>query len=374
MTPFADSTLVIFTRAPVLGTVKTRLARSIGDAAALALHKSCLARAVALAAGEPRWAGCLAVAPDTAVAGPDGESPTWAGGLPVFPQGEGDLGARMMRVLTRATPTAPVVLMGSDIPAATPEHISRAFASLRDAKLAFGPSEDGGFWLVGASAPPSPDLFSDIRWSSVHALSDVTVRLARDAWRAVDTLWDVDEPDDLSRYLAMAELSTVIDDFRAPPMASVGTEWKLVADSVMGGRSTGSMTRETLGGRPVLRLRGTVSLENNGGFVQAALDLAPDGTTVDAAGFQGIEIDVAGNGEFYGLHLRTADVTRPWQSYRQGFVATDLLRTVRLPFDGFETHRIDLPLDLTRLRRIGLVAIGRAFEADLSIAGIRFYR
>ncbi|MEQ8585704.1 MAG: CIA30 family protein [Thalassobaculaceae bacterium] len=173
----------------------------------------------------------------------------------------------------------------------------------------------------------------------------------------------------------MTEPGTVIDDLSQPaPRTAVGSHWELISDGVMGGRSTGSLTRESFEGRPVLRLRGSVSLENNGGFVQIALDLAPDGGTVDASAFAGIEIEVAGNGERYGLHLRTADVTRPWQSYRQGFRATDRLRPVRLPFDGFEAHRIDTPLDVTRLRRIGLVAIGRAFEADLSVAGVRFYR
>lgn len=173
----------------------------------------------------------------------------------------------------------------------------------------------------------------------------------------------------------MAEPGTVIDDFLQPaPRAAVGSHWELIGDGVMGGRSTGSMTRESLDGRPVLRLRGSVSLENNGGFVQIALNLAPDGSNIDASPFSGIEIDVAGNGERYGLHLRTADISRPWQSYRQGFVAADQLTAVRLPFAKFEAHRIDMPLDVTRVRRIGLVAIGRAFEADLSVAGVRFYR
>ena len=123
-----------------------------------------------------------------------------------------------------------------------------------------------------------------------------------------------------------------------------------------------------------MRLRGSVSLENNGGFVQIALNLTPDGSSIDAREWRGIEIDVFGNGETYGLHLRTDDVSRPWQSYRQSFTAGAQWRTVRLPFDGFEPHRIETPLDVSRLRRIGLVAIGRVFEADLAVAGVRFYR
>jgi hypothetical protein len=174
---------------------------------------------------------------------------------------------------------------------------------------------------------------------------------------------------------AMGMSSGIIDDFSQPaPRASNGSRWELVTDGVMGGRSTGTMSRETVDGRPAVRLRGAVSLENKGGFVQLALDLAPDGSSIDARDWRGIEIDVRGNGERYGLHLRTADIARPWQSYRQSFTAGTAWETVRLPFDGFAPHRIEAPLDVGRLRRIGLIAIGRVFDADLAIAGVRFYR
>ena len=174
---------------------------------------------------------------------------------------------------------------------------------------------------------------------------------------------------------AMATSSDLIDDLSQPaPHASIGSAWEFVADQVMGGRSTGTMQRETVAGRPAVRLRGSVSLENNGGFVQIALNLAADGSSIDARECRGIEIDVFGNGETYGLHLRTDDVVRPWQSYRQTFTAGAEWRTVRLAFDDFEPYRIEAPLDVSRLRRIGLVAIGRAFKADLAIAGVRFYR
>jgi Complex I intermediate-associated protein 30 (CIA30) len=120
-------------------------------------------------------------------------------------------------------------------------------------------------------------------------------------------------------------------------------------------------------------MRGDVSLENNGGFVQMALDLAPDGGVVDAGAWAGIELDVIGNDENYGLHLRTDAVERPWQSYRQSFRAGASWRTVQLAFADFVPHRIEVPLDIHRLRRIGLVAIGRAFAADLAVGGVRFF-
>jgi hypothetical protein len=176
--------------------------------------------------------------------------------------------------------------------------------------------------------------------------------------------------------VAMAEQHEIIDALgQEHPSAMNGARWELIADRVMGGVSTGSMTRETVAGRDALRMRGEVSLENNGGFLQVALDLAPGGGAVDARPWTGIEIDILGEGERYNLHLRTADVVRPWQSYRAEFVATPQWRTVRLPFGAFAAHRIDAPLDLSRLRRLGVVAIGRAFavDVDVAIAGLRFY-
>jgi hypothetical protein len=148
--------------------------------------------------------------------------------------------------------------------------------------------------------------------------------------------------------------------------------WQLITDGVMGGVSRGSVAAETVAGRDAIRMRGRVSTENNGGFIQIALDLAT-GEPFDAGRFAGIALDILGNGERYGAHLRTPDVSRPQQSWRQEFVATPHWQTVSLPFARFVPHRIELPLDPSRLRRIGLVAIGREFDADLSVARLALY-
>ena len=172
-----------------------------------------------------------------------------------------------------------------------------------------------------------------------------------------------------------ASASMVIDDLSAAyPLASSGAYWRFFTDGVMGGLSQGAAAPETVAGRSAIRMRGDVRVEHNGGFIQIALDVASEDHPLDASDFGGIEIDVLGNGERYGAHLRTAAATRPWQSYRQSFLAPRLWRTVRLPFAGFEPHRIGSPLDLRQLRRIGIVAIGRAFVADLAVARVALYR
>jgi len=149
--------------------------------------------------------------------------------------------------------------------------------------------------------------------------------------------------------------------------------WRLVTDAVMGGVSRGCIVEQSIEGRSAVRMRGRVSTENNGGFIQIALDLAPDGDAIDAGGLTGIALDVFGNDESYGAHLRSTDLDRPQQSYRQGFVAPPRWTTIRLPFADFTPHRTEAPLNVARLRRIGLVAIGREFDADLSVARLALY-
>mgnify|MGYP002404009289 CR=1 FL=1 len=155
--------------------------------------------------------------------------------------------------------------------------------------------------------------------------------------------------------------------------ANSSLQWRFVTDAVMGGVSRGTIANETLAGRNAIRMRGEVSTENNGGFIQIALDLAPEAGSFDAGGFTGFEIDVFGNRASYGAHLRTIDLSRPQQSYRQSFVAIPTWQTVRLPFAQFSPHRTEIPLDIKRLRRIGLVAIGREFTADLAVARLILY-
>jgi hypothetical protein len=167
----------------------------------------------------------------------------------------------------------------------------------------------------------------------------------------------------------------LIDDFNDDGLVSkLGTRWRGVSDQVMGGISDASISQSLIDGRASLRMTGDVCLENDGGFIQAALDLAPSGDTIDASGFTGARITVRGYDEKYSVHLRTPDNVRPWQSYRASFTAGPDWKTIDLPFETFVPHRLEAALDTTRLRRIGLVAIGRAFYADLAVCDLAFYR
>ena len=166
----------------------------------------------------------------------------------------------------------------------------------------------------------------------------------------------------------------LIDDFSNQSLTSkLGTQWYKASDKVMGGDTEASVAHETYGDRPCLILTGDVCLENNGGFIQVVLNLAMSGKTFDASTFVGVRLVVRGNGEQYSVHLRTPDNVRPWQSYRASFTASSGWKTIELPFVIFSPHRVEAPLDTTRILRIGLVAIGRAFHADLSVSEVSFY-
>ena len=118
----------------------------------------------------------------------------WPRGLPILAQGKGDLGARMARAIA-AIPQGPVVLVGSDIPGIRPPHIARAFRALASGGVVFGPSEDGGYWLIGIrDRALLRGLFRGVRWSTKHALADTIANLppGRD-YALADTLSDVDD-------------------------------------------------------------------------------------------------------------------------------------------------------------------------------------
>jgi len=151
-------------------------------------------------------------------------------------------------------------------------------------------------------------------------------------------------------------------------------DWEYVADAVMGGVSSGRMSREIFRGREATVLRGKISLQNNAGFIQIAFDLRSDGSAFDASAWGGIALDLCGNGETYDIRLRTDALNRPWQSYRTSVIATEYWQTHVVRFDAVAPHRTDLAFDPRGLRRIGILAIGREFEAEIAVAGVRLHQ
>jgi len=180
---------------PRPGRVKTRLARDLGTVGAAWWFRHQV-HGLLRRVNDPRWQTVLAVAPDA-----EGlASRAWPGGLPRWPQGAGDLGDRMGRLL-RSAPPGPACVIGADIPGITRARVAEAFRALGSADAVLGPALDGGYWLVGlkrVKAPP-PGLFAGVRWSSAHALADTEATLPGHRIVHVASLRDVDTAEDLAR-------------------------------------------------------------------------------------------------------------------------------------------------------------------------------
>jgi uncharacterized protein len=183
-------TAIVFGRAPRLGTVKRRLAREIGDRAALRFHAITLMALLRDLKAHGRFDVVLAITPCRAhVRAPRG--------IRTIPQGRGDLGERMSRALGRFKRVA---LIGCDIPEANAADVRDAFRALGTADAVFGPAADGGYWLIALGPRRPADLFGSARWSTEHALADTLKQFRHHRVRFVRTLSDADTAADYRRY------------------------------------------------------------------------------------------------------------------------------------------------------------------------------
>jgi len=200
-------TLVVLTRAPSAGG-KTRLFGELRRASDPALLSALLLDTLDGARGDgaavQEGATVRDVACVVAVTPGDGLNEVAAlvgDKAAVFPQVDGDLGARMAHAMSAAfaAGASMVALIGSDIPHITGAHVERAFAHLaRDpASIVLGPATDGGYYLVGATSVPP--VFDGIEWGGGSVLAATVGRAAERGVRVhlLDPLSDVDSVDTL---------------------------------------------------------------------------------------------------------------------------------------------------------------------------------
>jgi rSAM/selenodomain-associated transferase 1 len=189
--------IAVLAKAPLPGFAKTRLIPALGPDGAALLQARLVEHAVATA--------CAArIGPVTLWAVPDESHPLFRAiasrlGVALARQPGGDLGARMLAAI--ATAEMPTLVIGTDCPALTPDHLRTAADILRGGiDAALFPAEDGGYVLIGLRAPVQA-LFSDMRWSA-PSVTDETRRRLRELglkWQEPVTLWDLDLPEDLER-------------------------------------------------------------------------------------------------------------------------------------------------------------------------------
>jgi rSAM/selenodomain-associated transferase 1 len=191
-----DATIAILAKAPVPGLAKTRLIPALGADGAARLQERFVGHAVKTA---------CEVAAVTLWAEPDHTHPIFrqfASHVRLACQVPGDLGARMFAAA--AVASGPVLVIGTDCPALTTDHLRAAIDVLRQGiDVVVNPAEDGGYVLIGMNEP-DPRLFAGMVWSVPTVMAETRRRLAQSglSWREPARLWDVDLPDDLDRMRA----------------------------------------------------------------------------------------------------------------------------------------------------------------------------
>lgn len=194
-----STALIVFAKAPVPGQVKTRLIPALGAEGAARLAEQLLQHTLLQVRDAPVDRLELCAAPDTTH--PVFEQMRQATGkrLQLTPQGDGDLGERMHRALSRAlAPHHKVLLIGTDAPALNASVLAVADAALDHHDAVFVPALDGGYALVGVTRP-APELLLRMTWSTPQVMAHTRERARRHGWRWAELppVADIDEAADL---------------------------------------------------------------------------------------------------------------------------------------------------------------------------------
>ena len=184
-------TVVVITRTPRPGAVKTRLIPALGAEGAARLHEAMALETVARAAASGLE---VCVHLEGALDDPFADR-LRALGASLTAQVSGGFSARLIAAMTGPGRR---VALGTDCVTFDPAWLVRAASC--DAPVALGPAEDGGYWTIAADQP-FPALFDGIPWST-SAVTAATLDAAARAGLAVETLpicYDIDTPADLDR-------------------------------------------------------------------------------------------------------------------------------------------------------------------------------
>ena len=193
--------VIVMARAPRLGDGKSRLRSVLTDQERLDLQDAFLRDTVDLALNSSVGRVYLAVTPSGAVPWAESE---FGAEVTTFAQAGDDLGQRMLNAIQQASAEGhgPIVVIGTDAPLLLADHLHAALEALTHADVCFGPSEDGGYYLV-ASNEPQASIFENVAWGTDQVLKTSLAR-ADDAGlkcELLDELYDVDTPADLERLV-----------------------------------------------------------------------------------------------------------------------------------------------------------------------------
>ena len=194
-----DAAIALFAKAPVAGSVKTRLVPPLTAEEAARVARALLEATIESVVGSlpARWTLFLDGAADDSL-----RALASARGIRLRPQGGGDLGARLAEAFRtlRSEGATRVLAIGADGPTLPAGLLAEAIDALAECDLVLGPTEDGGYYLVGA-AVTGEEIFRDTPWGTGAVLS-TTLERAAEAGRSVRLLpawYDVDSVEDLRR-------------------------------------------------------------------------------------------------------------------------------------------------------------------------------
>ena len=193
-------TILLFLKVPEPGFVKTRLAKSLGKTKACAVYRQLVARTLSQIPAD--WPLRIHFAPSESKQ----EMIAWLGAQYYFvPQPDGDLGDRLQVACEQAFAekgNTGVILLGGDCPGLTTAHLNECAQHLSSQEPVIGPSEDGGYWLLGLPSP-NPELFQNIAWSTPQVLPATLALLDKKDTPPLhlETLFDVDDQESYQKAL-----------------------------------------------------------------------------------------------------------------------------------------------------------------------------
>jgi rSAM/selenodomain-associated transferase 1 len=198
-----ETPIMVFAKAPQPGAAKTRLIPLIGAEGAARFHASMVKHTLGTALNARIGPVELHCAPDTQ----DAFFSACAGRYRVmlYPQIGVDLGARMQRAFEQGIAGhRRAIVIGCDCPLLKTDHLRAAHAALTEYDAVLIPSEDGGYALIGLARCDAL-LFENIEWGAESVLETTRERLRKLGWRwqELETLWDIDRPEDYARWQAV---------------------------------------------------------------------------------------------------------------------------------------------------------------------------
>ena len=193
--------ILIFTKVPEAGRVKTRLIPRLGAEGAARLYQELLT-------GLLERITALPVAPVEMWCTPVTDVPFFGElnrrfQVTLHQQTGVDLGERLLNAAEDALRRSErVVLIGADCPDMDAAFLDRALCTLNDRDAVLGPADDGGYVLLGLKRA-AKELFFDLPWGEPRVAEMTRARMLDLGWdwEELPELWDVDHPEDVERYL-----------------------------------------------------------------------------------------------------------------------------------------------------------------------------